>query len=89
MFPAANRPHGVSIPTGAPFGGEAAAEVEMPGGNNSLITEPQCQRDEGKAAALHEEYSTSNHSSNRQKYPPITVMSTEGPAPGAFSSQVT
>lgn len=48
--------------------------------------EHQYQRDEGKAAALHEECSTSNYSSNRQKYLPITVMSTERPAPGAFSS---
>lgn len=31
MFPAANRPHGASIPTRTLFGEEAAAEVEMPG----------------------------------------------------------
>lgn len=37
-------------------------------GNDSATTEPQCQRDEGKAVALNEECSTSKYSSNRQKY---------------------
>lgn len=81
---AAHRACRVSIPTGASFGGEEAAEIR--GGNDTPTKELQCQRDEGKAAELCEEHSTSNYSSKRQKYPLSTVISTEGPASGAFSS---
>lgn len=84
MSPAAKRPHRASIPTGAPSGGEAAAEVETPGENDSPTTEHQCQRDEGIAVPFHEECGTSNYSSNRQKYLPITVMSTAKTSSGGF-----
>lgn len=43
---AVNKPFKTSIPTRAPLVGKAAAEVEMPAGNNSPTTEPQCWTDE-------------------------------------------
>lgn len=79
---AVNKPLKAFIPTGTPLAGEAAAELEMPAGNHSPATEPQCWRDEGKAAALHEECNSSN--SKRQEQPPITAMPTEGSALRAF-----
>lgn len=53
-----------SIPTRAFLVGKAAAEVEMPAGNNSPATEPQCWTNEGK-----KECNSSNYSSKRQKQP--------------------
>lgn len=83
---AVNKPLKASIPTGAPLAGEAAAEVEMPAGNHSPATEPQCWRDEGKAVVLHEECNSLNYNSKRQKQPPITAMPIEGSALRTFSS---
>lgn len=57
------------MPTRASLEGEAAAEMEMPKGNNSPTTGPQHWKDEGKAAALHEECNSPNYNPKRQKQP--------------------
>lgn len=62
---AVNKPLKASIPIRAPLVGEAAAEVEMPAGNSSPTTEPQCWRDEGKTAAIY--MKTATHQTTAQR----------------------